>query len=199
MTVEQSETNTDAVARRSHMITTPRSLRTLTALVMLTTLAACVHPTPYKEAANDTGNGYTTQQIESNRFRISFKGNSETARQTVDSYMLYRSAEVAVQNGFDYFVVDNKAVDKNTAYENYGDTLAWGWGGGWGFRRGPGFAGPDTTYTQPINSYDAIADIVLFHGTKPANQPDAYDARAVLNAIGPTIIRPPGPGSKSAA
>jgi hypothetical protein len=186
----QTVIGTGTVAHNFPMIVNARSLRILTALVMLTSLAACVHPTPYKEAANDSRNGYTTQQVESNRFRISFKGNSETARQTVDSYMLYRAAEVTVQNGFDYFVVDNRAVDKNTAYENYGDTLAWGWGGGWGFRRGPGFAIPDDSYSQPVNSYDAIADILLFHGTKPANQSDAYDARQVLNAIGPTIVRP---------
>jgi len=156
--------------------------------------AACSTPTPYGPATSPNGDGYTTQQIESNRFRVSFKGNSLTNRQTVDTYMLYRAAEVTLQNGGDYFIVVNKDVDKNTAYENYGDDLAWGWGGGWGWRHGwggPGFGG-GFDYTRPIPAYDAIADIVTYRGPKPAANPNAYDAREVMNAVGPSIRLAPG-------
>src|SRR5271156_7192559 len=83
-------------------------------------VAPCQTPPPYQPAVTPNGDCYSTQQIESNRFRVSFKGNSLTNRQTVDTYMLYRAAEVTLQNGSDYFVVVNKDVDKNTAYENYG-------------------------------------------------------------------------------
>jgi hypothetical protein len=163
--------------------------------------AACQTPTPYGPAVTPNGDGYTTQQIESNRFRVSFKGNSLTNRQTVDTYMLYRAAEVTLQNGGDYFIVVNKDVDKNTAYENYGDDLAWGWGGGWGWRRGwagAGFGG-GIDYTRPIPAYDAIADIVTYRGPKPAANPNAYDAREVMNAIGPTVVRiAPAPGAPPA-
>ncbi len=173
------------------------------ALLSLAALAACATPTPYKQAATTNDDGYSTQQIESNRFRISFRGNSLTSRQVVDTYMLYRAAEVTLQNGGDYFIVVNKDVDKNTGYESYGDDLAWGWGGGWGWRRGGGWGGPGYgggfDYSRPINSYDAIADIVTYHGAKPANNPYAYDAHEVLNAIGPTIVRmAPAPGAPMA-
>jgi hypothetical protein len=178
-------------------------LRNSAAALCLAVVAACATPTPYKEAATMNGDGYTTQQIESNRFRISFRGNSLTTRQTVDTYMLYRAAEVTLQNGGDYFIIVNKDVDKNTGYENYGDDLAWGWGGGWGWRHGyGGYAGPfggGFDYSRPINSYDAIADIVTYRGPKPAANPYAYDAHEVLNAIGPTVIRiAPAPGSPAA-
>jgi hypothetical protein len=179
------------------------SLRRAAAALCLTMVAACSTPTPYRQAASPYDDGYSTQQIESNRFRISFKGNSLTTRQTVDTYMLYRAAEVTLQNGGDYFVIANKDVDKNTAYENYGDELAWGWGGGWGWRHGgfgggPGWGGFD--YTRPINSYNAVADIVTYKGPKPANDPSAYNAREVLAAIGPTVVRiTPAPGAPAAA
>jgi hypothetical protein len=168
-------------------------------VLCLLMIAACQTPTPYQQATTPNGDGYTTQQLEANRFRISFKGNSLTTRQTVDTYMLYRAAEVTLESGYDYFVVANKDVDKNTAYENYADDLAWGWGGGWGWRRGYG-AGPayggGIDYTRPINSYDAIADILAFRGNKPANDPRAYSAREVMNAIGPTVVRiAPAPGA----
>ncbi len=174
----------------------------------LVTVAACQTPTPYKAAVTQNDDGYSTQRIESNRFRISFKGNSLTTRQTVDTYMLYRAAEVTLQNGGDYFIIVNKDVDKSTGYENYGDDLAWGWGGGWGWRRGfgpgfgPGFGGGfggGIDYARPVNSYDAIADIVTYRGPKPDKNPYAYDAREVLNAIGPTIVRiQPAPGAPPA-
>jgi hypothetical protein len=165
-------------------------------------VAACQTPTPYQAAVTPNGDGYTTQQLESNRFRVSFKGNSLTNRQTVDTYMLFRAAEVTLQNGGDYFIIVNKDVDKNTAYENYGDDLAWGWGGGWGWRHGfggPGFGGRfggGIDYTRPISAYDAIADIVTYKGPKPPNNPYAYDAHEVTTAVGPTIVRiAPAPGS----
>ena len=54
-------------------------------------------------------------------------------------------------------------------------------------------------YSRPINSYDAIADIVTYRGPKPAANPYAYDAHEVLNAIGPTIVRiAPAPGAPPA-
>ncbi len=181
-------------------------LRHTAAALCVLVVAACQVPTPYKAAVTQFDDGYSTQQIESNRFRISFRGNSLTARQTVDTYMLYRAAEVTLQSGGDYFIVVNKDVDKNTAYENYGDDLAWGWGGGWGWRHGfggPGFGGGfggGVDYTRPINSYDAIADIVTYRGPKPAGNPNAYDAHEVLKAIGPTIVRiAPAPGAPPAA
>lgn len=173
-------------------------IRQAVAVVALSVVAACATPTPYQPAAGPNGDGYTTQRIESNRFRISFKGNSVTTRQTVDTYMLYRAAEVTLENGGDYFVIANKDVDKNTAYENYGDDLACGWWGGWGWRRGfgPGFCGGGIDYTRPINSYDAMADIVTYRGPKPAANRDAYDAREVMTSVGPTVVRiAPGPGA----
>jgi hypothetical protein len=174
------------------------TLRNTCAMVALAVLAACTTPTPYRPAMTPNDDGYTTQRLESNRFRISFKGNSVTNRQTVDTYMLYRAAEVTLENGGDYFVIVNKDVDKNTAYENYGDDLAWGWGGGWGWRRGPGFGG-GIDYTRPINSYDAIADIVTYRGPKPAGNPNAYDAHEVMAAVGPTVMRiAPAPGAPPA-
>jgi hypothetical protein len=178
-------------------------IRNSAVALCLAVVAACATPTPYKEAATMNDDGYTTQQIESNRFRISFRGNSLTTRQTVDTYMLYRAAEVTLQNGGEYFIIVNKDVDKNTGYENYGDDLAWGWGGGWGWRHGyGGYGGPfrgGFDYSRPINSYDAIADIVTYRGPKPAANPYAYDAREVLNAIGPTVIRiAPAPGAAAA-
>ena len=176
-----------------------RKIHHFTAALCLAVAAACATPTPYQPASTENGDGYTTQRIESNRFRISFRGNSITSRQTVDTYMLYRAAEVSLENGYDYFVIVNKDVDKNTGYENYGDDLAWGWGGGWGWRHHGWGAGANFDYSRPINTYDAIADIVLYRGKKLDTNPYAYDAHEVVAAVGPTVMRiAPAPGTPMA-
>jgi hypothetical protein len=155
-------------------------------------LAACARqPTPFQQASGG-GGGYTTQQIASNRFRVSFTGNTVTPREVVDTYLLYRAAELTLENGFDYFIIVNRDTQRNTQFRTYGDTLNTGWRGGWGWRHS-GF----TTYrTVPITSYEAVADIVLNRGPAPTDNPDAYTAREVLAAIGPTVVRvDPAPGA----
>ncbi|MEO0427559.1 MAG: hypothetical protein AAF160_08940 [Pseudomonadota bacterium] len=75
--------------------------------------------------------------------------------------------------------------------------FAFGFGFGFGFfpRYYPGFA---VYRPRPvINRLEATAEIRLFTGEKPADDPAAYDARSVIAAIGPRIQRPeqgPEPG-----
>ena len=49
------------------------------------------------------------------RYRISFKGNSLTDRETVENYMLFRAAELTLQSGYDTFTIVNRDTDKNSA------------------------------------------------------------------------------------
>ena len=82
-------------------------------LATSTLMAACASggPTPYQPAsANDT-RGYSEQKLEDTRYRISFKGNSLTERETVENYMLYRAAELTLQSGYDTFTVANRDTD----------------------------------------------------------------------------------------
>ena len=86
-------------------------------------LAACAgKPTPYQAAQG--GFGYSEQQIEENRYRVSFAGNSATSRPTIEDYLLYRAAELTVQTGHDWFQV----VDRNTVqeYSGYGGSPTFG-------------------------------------------------------------------------
>src|SRR3546814_2342802 len=72
------------------------------ALACAAGLAACVSVTPYQPASK--GYGYSEQRIENNRFRINFAGNSDTPKQTVETYLLFRAAELTLKSGYDYFV-----------------------------------------------------------------------------------------------
>lgn len=153
-------------------------------------LAACAAPTPYAPAG-DAGFGYTQTQIEENRWRVAFAGNADTARETVENYLLHRAAELTLEQGGDYFVIADRNLERSTRY--FGTASPW-FGTGFGYRGygrdsfvGTGFS---TVDARPIDEYAAFADIMVETGEKPPAAPNAYDARDVMLRLGPRIVRP---------
>src|SRR6185369_6328552 len=57
--------------------------------------------------------GYSESQIEANRWRVTFAGNSLTSRETVEGYLLFRAAELTVQQSYDWFSIAERNTDKN--------------------------------------------------------------------------------------
>ena len=156
------------------------TIRSLLVLVLMLAAAACATPTPYQPL--DHGQGYSEQRIESNRYRIHFAGNSLTDKQTVENYLLYRAAELTLNNGFDYFVATEKSTNTDTRYEQ---TFTGGFGYYWFPRMGLGMS---TSY--PVSEYDAEAEIVMFKGKKPENDAKAFDAREVKANLEASVVRP---------
>ncbi|MDC7682583.1 hypothetical protein PQU92_04810 [Asticcacaulis sp. BYS171W] len=167
--------------------------------VSLVTLAACTTATPYQPVAGNSASsmarGYSDQKIESNRYRLKFAGNSATTRETVEDYMLYRAAELALENGFDWFTLSGRNTKEDrTTTTTYADPFRGPYFGGvfWRYYRGPGWGAwgaweqDETTFYR----YEASAEVLLGKGPKPANDPNAYDAREVKQNLDPRIIRP---------
>src|SRR3546814_14353968 len=73
---------------------------------------------PPRSTRTDTLFPYTTlfRSIENNRFRINFAGNSDTPKQTVETYLLFRAAELTLKSGYDYFVFASDSTDASTRY-----------------------------------------------------------------------------------
>ncbi|MEM9044233.1 MAG: hypothetical protein AAGC81_06035 [Pseudomonadota bacterium] len=158
------------------------------AIALIVGVSACTKPTPYAPAEERFG--YSDQAIEENRFKVSFGGNTVTSRDTVETYLLYRAAEVTLSEGFDWFRLADQETEVSTRYR------AFSTGGGFGpfffrsgFRSGF-FTGIGTTTARPISRYEAFANILVYAGDKPAEDPSAYDARSVLQTLGPIIQRP---------
>jgi hypothetical protein len=163
-------------------------------VLLLAGLAAgCASPTPYQPATN--GLGYAEQPIEPDRYRVTFSGNSLTSRETVENYLLFRAAEVTLARGYDHFFLVEKETERRTTY----DTTVTGLGGypyrGYPYRGhpfyGPYFGDFATATARPSDQYAAYANVVMRHGRKPPANTNAYDARAVLERLGPTIARRP--------
>lgn len=158
-------------------------------------LTACATATPYQPAANDRY-GFQEQQIEGNRVRITFRGNSLTDRETVENYLLYRAAEVTLQSGKDYFIVASRDTDEHTRLQGMGryprfafDYWYFSPRHGWGPWNDPFWDEP-MSYRE-VTRYEATAEIAMFTGPKPQNDANAFDAREVQTNLQGHIVRPP--------
>lgn len=164
--------------------------RIFAATLALALLAACATTTPYQPSKKDDGFGYRDQRIEADRYHVSFTGSTATSRETVENYLLYHAAELTLANGSDYFIMTNSAT---SARGNSGGGLSLGLGGfGFGSHTGLGVGVGTSTGTGGGEKveYTAQAEIVIGKGPKPADNPKAFDARAVKQNLDALIQRP---------
>lgn len=161
-------------------------------------LAACATPTPYRAAGPGAYGGYAEQRLESNRYRVTFSGNSVTSREQVEMSLLLRAAELTVQDGYDWFTTVNRATDRDSWFVGRPDALYrdryWSsWGPSWRYHRAGAWSRWDPYWSddlRQIDRYEASSEILMGRGPKPADNPDAFDARDVIANIGDRVIRP---------
>lgn len=169
-------------------------IRKLLALAAAATLAACATPTPF-EPANGQGYGFADQRIESNRYRISFRGNSLTTREQVESALLLRAAEVTLENGFDHFIVVSDDTEKTTETRvtdlgpRYGAFGYYGFGPFPYYTRGYPWGWGSDIDVRESQRYSAVAYILLGKGPKPAGELAAYNAREVQENLSGAVYR----------
>lgn len=169
----------------------PYPVRYLACAVLLLTLAACANPsTPYRDATGAAGRGlgYSQQQIDGSTWRVQFAGNSATSREQVEDYLLYRSAEIMRDGGYDRFVLLEKVIEPVVRYWGadpfYGPHIGVGTYG----RRSFGHWG----FHQPVYNtqtrYKGTALIRVYRRGAP-NGP-VFSAKELLTRIGPRIVWP---------
>lgn len=164
-----------------------------------TALTACATATPYQPAGMGSRYGYSEQQLERDRYRVTFAGNSVTSREQVEMSLLLRAAELTAQGGYDWFATVNRATDQDSRYSvsrspfsaQYGRY----WSPYWRFYRGGLWSRWDPFWdrdvdVQRIDRYEASAEIVMGRGAKPAGDPNAFDAREVIDNLGGRVPRP---------
>ena len=175
-------------------------LKMLAASAALAVLAACSTTTPY-QAAQDGKRGYSSQQIETDRWRVSFNGNSLTDRETVETYLLYRAAELTDQEGYDYFRVvqrdtdaERRLVETGLGHPYYSSFYC-----NYRFYHPARFGYRGSRYYDPfwgsgydvreVVRYEAVAEIKLGRGEKP-DDAAYFDADEVLMNLSGRIQRP---------
>jgi hypothetical protein len=166
-------------------------------------LTACATATPYQPAVKGQpiAGGFSELRLEPDRFRVNFRGNSLTSRETVEGYLLFRAAELTVQNGYDWFSIVDRDVDKHSQTYVDPDPFYRPWYGAYGLWRpswryyggGYGWRGWDPFWGDPfwgsrvdvrtVERFEASAEIVMAKGPKPAGDVRAFDARSVVENL----------------
>ena len=175
-------------------------------------LSACASTTPYQEASKlGAFDGYSQTLIEDDRARVSFGGNSLTELETVENYLIYRTAELTKERGYDYFTLIDSDLETNTRLRSTGSSFnrfGTGFGGRSFGRRGFGFSGSrfgrrgfgrsgfgfgfnrfNDFDVREITKYRAIAEVTLGKGITPDDE-RSFDANQVIENLGPTIVYP---------
>lgn len=164
--------------------------------------------TPYQpiSSANRVEGGYSQVQLASNIFRVTFAGNSFTSRERVEASLLYRAAELTLQHRYDWFIIEDREVERQVEREIRPDPLYRPWfyddyaywrpywnyyGPRTGWRTwDPYYGDPfwrDRVDTRTIERFEVSAEIRMGHGYMPATNLKAFNARDVIARIGPEI------------
>jgi hypothetical protein len=177
---------------------TPIWARALPLTLAACLLAGCSTPTPYAPRTEGQTTGYTDRALAQNRYRVTFTGNTVTPRETVESYLLLRAAEVTRAAGYSAFEFDTRNTKANRSYQTvpYGPPEPF-FGGGWGHRGGFGYWGGWGFAYDPMvdvvvrTNYEAYAEIVLLTPEQAAKEPRAINAADVISHIGPDAAPKP--------
>ena len=168
--------------------------RVIMCVFAMLSLAACATATPYQPAF-DGSYGFEESAIENDRYRVSFRGNSLTERETVEDYLLYRAAELTLERGFDHFVLATRDTESETRTVGSPDLLRSPYGFRYRYYHPVfGWYGPydpfhDEVNQREITRYEALAEIVFGRGPAP-DTPEAFEAREVIENLGPRVVRP---------
>ncbi len=143
--------------------------------------------------------GFTDRALAQNRYRVTFTGNSATSRETVESYLLLRAAEVARAAGYKQFIFDTRNTRANTSAQIVPSFEPmdpfWGRRGGYGYwggyDSGLGYD-PDVDVVVRTN-YEAYAEIVLLSPEQAAKEPRAMNANDVIEHLAPVAARKAAP------
>jgi hypothetical protein len=154
--------------------------------------AACATTGLYQ--ARDGESGYAETRLTQSQWRVEFVGDDFTSRETVETYLLYRAAELTAASGFDWFAMPGRAVSEEVEIiveaERPQAYRARYWQPRW--RRRGHFFWSDLERAEPARvwrsvHYSASADIVMGDGQPPVG---AFVARDTIARIEPSIIRP---------
>lgn len=156
-----------------------------TLLAAVLTLAACASTPTYTRAASPTGAGYSEQQVESNRYFVTYRASGGAERTLLHDYALLRAADLTLEHGRSWFWVDRTTFDGESGRRG-GPSIGVGVGAGrWGGSSGvSGSVGVNV----PVGggggggARAATLEIRFGEGAKP-DDARAYDARSIATNI----------------
>ncbi len=155
--------------------------RALIALACSIVAVGCA--TPYQP--DGLGGGYSDNRIDSDVVSVEFRGNGYTSKRKVEMYLLFRCAEVTRDAHYDYFIALNPSTEASQGSFSTPGSFS----SVTSFARGAAFTRASFFPSQTINFtfYGATTLIKMGRGPKPAENVAAFNAREVIEYMGPQI------------
>lgn len=183
-----------------------RSLGAVICAAVALMIAGCATTQgPYHPARVHGSEGYSEVRLSPDRYRVTLSGDTFTSRDKVEGYLLYRAAELTIQQGYEWFrVVDRETereVVRDPSYDPwYGsDYLYWRpywryYGRPYGWREWSPWVG-DPFWSlrldmRTVDHWEATVEIVMSGGARPPGDGRVFNAREIIDRLGPTIQRP---------
>lgn len=158
-------------------------MRNVLAGLFFSLLAGCA--TQYQPFSFLAGGGFSETQLDTNTFKVTFRGNGYTETETTEELALLRSAELTLKNGFSYFViVDGRSSSRNGTFTT--PTQSFSTANVSGYGNNVYGAAHTTTYggqTFFISFPTTTNTIICFH-QRPNTQGIVYDAQFLCNSLG---------------
>jgi len=143
-------------------------------------LTSCA--TPYQPLS--FSGGYNSVALDSNIFKVSFRGNGDTSGERAEDFALLRSAEITIKNGYKYFSIMDK--NNSTDYSSFttpANTIttanSYGYGGVTSFQAN------STTYGGQnfLISKPSATNVIKCFKEKPEGQDLIFDAAFLIKSI----------------
>ncbi|WP_235903698.1 CC0125/CC1285 family lipoprotein [Pontixanthobacter luteolus] len=188
----------------------PKIALAAAATAMLASAGCTYRSTPYQplSSANEVAGGYSDERLSDQRYRVSFAGNRLTSREQVESYLLFRAAELTAQQGYDWFAIEDRVLEREVERQirrdplydpwygrYYGDWQPyWRYYGPSGWRAWYPYYGhsfwTEHVDIREVERFEATAEIRLGKGETPNSTMRAFNAQDVIERIGPRIEYP---------
>jgi hypothetical protein len=154
--------------------------RLLASLALALALAGCMTgPTNYQPALVAGDMGYRQTQIETDRYRVSFRAHPDLKAPEVEDLALRRAAEITLGEGYQWFRVVTRHTELVSGDRGGGGPTI-GLGGSAGSYGSSLGLGIGFNLAGDTRAYEAELEILLGHGAKPQDI-DAYDAQSLLS------------------
>lgn len=160
-------------------------MRSLIFLSAALALGACATTAaPYGPAEKPGAVGYASQQIESDRYQVSY---TDTEPRRARDLALLRAAQVTLENGMDWFEITNSYTDVPQSSASRSSVSLGGSVGSHGRSSGVGVG---VSVGLPLGGGNGkvteVLEITTGAGEKP-DRPSVYDARVVEFNLGNTL------------
>ena len=142
-------------------------------LLLLLTVSGCA--TAY-QSTSFTG-GHSEKQLEKNIWRVAFHGNGYTNKETVQTYWLYRCAQMTIEKGFDGFEIISRIqlVMPMTPEQFFGSPDP--------VRKTSAIVVPMVIPMNDVPKPSIEADILLLRKPFEPNPPVVFDARELKQTL----------------